>query len=97
MKIHQTLGTCVAGMVRSFARAVRKRKKPWRENAAHKIPHREIAGPVNSPQGYFSLLKGLVISGSYGADKASEPQETIILAVFYIVLALTDHMDCLGF
>jgi len=37
MKIHHNLGACVAGMVHSFARAVRRRKKQWRESVVHEV------------------------------------------------------------
>ena len=37
MKIHHNLGACVAGMVHSFARAVKKRKKQWRESVVHEV------------------------------------------------------------
>ena len=37
MKIHHNLGACVAGMVHSFARAVKKRKKQWRESIVYEV------------------------------------------------------------
>jgi hypothetical protein len=37
MKIHHNLGACVAGMVHSSAKVVRKRKKRWRESVVHEV------------------------------------------------------------
>ena len=77
MKIRRNLGTCVAGMVRSFARAVRKRKKLWRESAVHEVLFAELFYLRMKYQNVFLiyiLFNLLQIRHQEIADPVNNPQ-----------------------